>query len=121
MNNLNSQNSPRSFPPRYARHATSRQRRDARPAPPHPGLLPARPCWELDSRRLLSRTGEKRGHAPGSARCPGCCSPLPSNFGSSCYVGLHFGCSRDSINRDKFSSARGLGGYDLYLSEKAGS
>lgn len=104
-----------------SRHVTSRQRRGARPAPPHSGPLPARPCRELDGRRLLSRTGGRRGRAPGSARCPGCCSPLPSSFGSSCYVGLHFGCSRDRTNRDRFGSARGLGRYDLYLSEKAGS
>lgn len=100
---------------------TTRRRRDAPPGPaPTPVACSAWPCWEL-ARRLFSRTGGKRGRAPGSARCLVCCSPLPSNFGSSsCYVGLHLRCSRDNMSRGQVNSARCRRSYHLYLFEKGG-
>ncbi|XP_035868126.1 uncharacterized protein LOC118497539 [Phyllostomus discolor] len=88
----------------------------ARSAPPHPGLLPAWQSWVL---RQLGGCSDalvvKSSRAGGSARCPECCSPLPSELGPSCYFGLRCPTSRGGVIDDKPRpasriSVRGEGG-----------
>lgn len=52
----------------------------------------------------------KSSRAGGSARCPECCSPLPSKLESSCYLGLRGRSSRDGRNHAKSHPASRISG-----------